>query len=73
MTLFGPERYAEIMGRLARPSLFAQAAAPMVGVWVIAQGGANGALMAVVALAGVNAFLAVLLMSLRSRVAPHAV
>jgi len=73
MTLFGPERYAEIMGRLARPSLLAQAAAPMVGAWMIAQGGATGALMAVMALAGINAFLAILLMSLRARVAPHAI
>lgn len=31
MALFGPERYPRIMGRLARPSLVAQAAAPPGG------------------------------------------
>lgn len=39
LILFGPERYAPLVGRLARPSLVAQALAPLLGAFVLARGG----------------------------------
>ncbi|WP_311274645.1 MFS transporter [Methylobacterium sp. WCS2018Hpa-22] len=55
LALFGPERYAALVGRLARPGLVAQALAPSVGAVVLAQGGANAtyALLSVLAVANV--------------------
>ncbi|GJD94441.1 MFS transporter [Methylobacterium iners] len=41
LVLFGPERYAPLVGRLARPGLVAQALAPPVGAFVLAHGGAG--------------------------------
>lgn len=37
LALFGPERYPVLMGRLARPALLAQAAAPMAGALAISR------------------------------------
>jgi MFS family permease len=48
LALFGPERYATLMGRLAFPSLIAQALAPLAGALLIEWYGA-GATMAVLA------------------------
>jgi MFS family permease len=58
LSLFGPDDYAPIMGRLARPSLFAQAAAPSVGAFLIEHAGANATLGAVAIGAGLNVVLA---------------
>lgn len=41
MALFGPERYAVLMGRMARPSLIAQAGAPLAGALLINGAGPN--------------------------------
>ena len=41
LALFGPERYAPLLGRLARPGLVAQACAPPVGAYLLDQGGAG--------------------------------
>jgi len=46
MALFGPDLYAQTMGRLARPMLLSAAAAPSVGAFLIAALGADGALVA---------------------------
>ncbi len=62
MALFGPERYPRIMGRLARPSLVAQAAAPLVGAGLIALAGAEGTLAVLAAIAATNLALAALLL-----------
>lgn len=35
LVLFGPQRYAPVMGRLARPSLVLQALAPSAGAWLL--------------------------------------
>ena len=40
LALFGPERYATLMGRLAFPSLIVQALAPSLGALLIEQRGA---------------------------------
>jgi MFS family permease len=58
LVLFGPDDYAPIMGKLARPSLMAQAAAPSVGALMIEYWDAHTALGIVVGLALFNALLA---------------
>ncbi len=57
LALFGPERYASIMGRLARPGLISQAAAPLVGAAIIARFGADATLQLAAALALANGVL----------------
>jgi MFS family permease len=61
LALFGPSGYAKLMGRLAMPSLIAQAAAPSVGALLLEQTGAQGMLAALSGLALANLFLALLL------------
>jgi predicted MFS family arabinose efflux permease len=57
LALFGPADYAPIMGRLARPSLIAQAATPSIGALLIQRLGTEGMLGAVTLLALLNAGL----------------
>jgi len=66
LSLFGPTDYAPIMGRLARPSFFAQAAAPSIGAFLIEHGSPETALGAVVIGALLNVALAVGLIALTS-------
>ena len=71
LAVFGPERYPVVMGRIAMPSLIAQAAAPSIGTALIETGGVNGAMRVFVAAAICNFILAVsLLLSLRRRSSP---
>jgi predicted MFS family arabinose efflux permease len=60
LALFGPDRYASLVGRLARPGLVAQALAPSLGALVLSHGGADGTylLLTVLALANVGLALA---------------
>lgn len=58
---FGPERYASIMGRLARPGQIAQALAPTLGAVLIAAGGVDLTLWVLAVLGLVNIGLVVLL------------
>ena len=58
LAIFGPERYPVIMGRIAMPSLIAQAAAPSIGTALIEAGGVDGAMGVFVASAAVNVALA---------------
>jgi hypothetical protein len=68
LAIFGPERYPVIMGRIAMPSLIAQAAAPTIGALLLETGGADGALCVFLGFAAGNALLvASLLLILRSR------
>jgi hypothetical protein len=68
LAIFGPARYPVIMGRIAMPSLIAQAAAPTLGALLLKTGGPDGALLALVAVAGCNVLLVVgLFLGLRSR------
>ncbi len=72
LAIFGPERYPVIMGRIAMPSLIAQAAAPSIGAALLEVGGLDGALGALVALAACNALLAAgLFVMLRSSSSPR--
>ncbi|HSE74464.1 MAG TPA: MFS transporter [Dongiaceae bacterium] len=71
LALFGAESYAPIMGRLARPSLIAQAAAPSIGAYLIQWSGPDRALGMIVALAAINVMLALaLLLATRGQPAP---
>jgi MFS family permease len=54
LVLFGPDRYAQIMGRLARPTLLAQALAPVLAAWLMTVGGADFLLPMIAWLAIVN-------------------
>lgn len=60
LALFGPERYAPLVGRLARPSLLAQALSPSLGALALTYGGADATyvLLAILALANVGLALA---------------
>ncbi len=69
LAIFGPERYPVIMGRIAMPSLIAQAAAPSIGAALIEAGGVDGALWIFLVAAVCNAFLAAsLFLMLQKRV-----
>jgi hypothetical protein len=73
LSLFGPDHYAPIMGRLARPSLLAQAAAPSIGAALIAAFGPGNALGTVVVIAAINLVMALFLYRLvASRRSPGA-
>lgn len=57
LAVFGEDRYASIMGRIAMPSLIMQAASPSLGALLIDMFGADGALAAFLVLAIVNVAL----------------
>ncbi len=68
LAIFGPERYPVIMGRIAMPSLIAQAVAPTIGALLLKTEGRDGALMVFFTVAACNALLVLgLLVILRSR------
>ena len=54
LVLFGPERYAPLLGRLARPGLVAQALAPPLGAYALAHGGADATFILLTGLALLN-------------------
>jgi len=55
LALFGPQRYAPLIGRLARPSLIAQAIAPTAGALLLDRAGSTWAFAALLFLALINA------------------
>ena len=61
LALFGERRYAALLGRLAMPSLLAQALAPLLGAWAMQRGGAGLTLSALTGLAFANVAFVVLL------------
>ncbi|MGH6917537.1 MAG: hypothetical protein ACREJ0_07510 [Geminicoccaceae bacterium] len=65
LAMFGPRDYPVLMGKLAMPSLAAQAVAPAIGAFLIDAGGPDRvfALVACLALANVGAVLALLRIS----------
>jgi MFS family permease len=54
LALFGPRGYAELMGRLAMPSLIAQAVAPSIGAVLIVRFGARFTIGTLAVLSAVN-------------------
>ena len=67
LALFGPDGYAVLMGRLAMPSLIAQAMAPSIGAVLMQRFGAGVTLGALAALAVANVFGVVALWRLSRR------
>lgn len=65
LALFGPGRYATVVGRLARPGLAAQALAPSLGAVALAYGGADAAYVMLLALALANVALVAALWNAR--------
>lgn len=66
LALFGPARYARVMGRIAFPALVAQAAAPALGALVIGRIGTDATFGVLTGLAFLNvALVAVLKVTLR--------
>jgi len=61
LALFGAEGYAALMGKLALPSLIAQAAAPSAGALLLSRFGATDALAAIVGVALCNVILVAVL------------
>ncbi len=64
LALFGPERYATLMGRFAFPSLIVQALAPSAGALLIEQRGADAAMAVLTAFAALNVVLIAVLWGL---------
>jgi MFS family permease len=71
LVLFGAQNYAPIMGKLARPSLIAMAAAPSIGAYLIEWFGPDRALGMIVAVAAVNVLLVLALFGAQRRLAPR--
>ncbi|GLK65232.1 MFS transporter [Paracoccus kondratievae] len=61
LALFGADRYAPIMGRLARPSLIAQAIAPTLGAMLLSAAGTDWTLNVLATLALANILLVIIL------------
>jgi predicted MFS family arabinose efflux permease len=62
LALFGREGYAVLMGRIAMPTLVAQAASPSVGAWLLDGFGATATLAVLFAAAILNVILVVALL-----------
>ena len=73
LALFGSEGYATLMGRLAMPSLLAQAVAPSVGAVIIARLGEHPALGVLTGVALLNVLLACWLASISTTRQAYAV
>ena len=54
LSLFGSDRYATLMGRLAFPSLIVQALSPAAGAWLIERCGADITMGVLTVFAAVN-------------------
>lgn len=67
LAIFGEDRYASIMGRIAMPSLIMQAAAPSLGALLIDGFGADGALAVLFVVAIANVLLVLVLFALLKR------
>ena len=57
LALFGPRRYATLIGRLAFPALIVQALAPSAGAWLIERQGADITMAFLVGFAAANVLL----------------
>jgi MFS family permease len=64
LALFGPGRYATLMGRLAFPSLIAQALTPSAGALLIERSGAGETIAVLTAFAALNVVLIAVLWTL---------
>jgi predicted MFS family arabinose efflux permease len=67
LALFGEDRYPAIMGRIAMPSLIAQAVSPALGALLMMRWGASGTLAVLLATAVSNVLLVLALLALLRR------
>ncbi|MCC6777805.1 MAG: MFS transporter [Hyphomicrobiales bacterium] len=67
LALFGPERYATLIGRLAFPSLIAQAVTPAAGALLIEHAGSAFTIATLSVLASINVLLVAALWTLHRR------
>lgn len=67
LAIFGVERYARVMGQLARPSLLAQALAPALIAWLITDGDPQVPLLVLALLASANVLVVAMLWRLHVR------
>jgi hypothetical protein len=67
LAMFGPDGYAALMGRLALPSILAQALSPMLAALLIERGGQGMLLSTLFGIASLNAALVCALWSLMRR------
>jgi hypothetical protein len=67
LAIFGEKGYAAIMGRIAMPSLIAQAASPSLGALLMERIGADGTLAILFATAIVDLLLALTFLALLPR------
>jgi hypothetical protein len=72
LALFGKEGYAVLMGRIAMPTLIAQAASPFLGAWLLNGFGASTTLVVLCAAAVLNILMvmALLPVALKQSAAP---
>ena len=76
LALFGASGYATLMGRLAMPSLLAQAASPVLGAFLMQRVGATGTLTALLSAAVLDVILVAALFAwtrsigIKSRIMP---
>lgn len=74
LALFGPERYAVLIGRLAFPSLIVQALAPFAGALLVERHGADTTIAVLTLFAAANVgLIALLWMLCRQRIADRSV
>lgn len=71
LALFGHERYATLMGRIAMPTLIAQAAAPSIGALLMERFGPEVTLGALFATALVNIVLVIAVFGLQRSPGSH--
>ena len=64
LAIVGQDRYPAVMGRIAMPSLIAQAGAPLAGSLLLEGVGVSGMLAVLIAVAGLNVLLAVGLLAI---------
>ena len=62
LAMFGREGYAILMGRIAMPTLIAQAASPAIGAWLLSTFGPTATLASLLAAALVNIALVLALL-----------
>lgn len=73
LALFGPERYATLIGRLAFPALIVQALSPAAGALLLEGAGSQATIAVLTIFAAVNVALVALLWAIRQREAGHSV
>jgi len=67
LAIFGQQAYAEVLGRIARPTLMAQAVTPLAAGYLIDTQGSSATLIAMCSLAFINIMLAIMMLPFRRK------